>query len=275
MSNNLNLDQVTAAQNQKEVTINDQAGQIDAALTEVFSIDLSSGDAIVSQAQFTRAIQFICNGNTVARVITIPATKRLFAFQNGGSEDVTITVSGGSSVVVAAAGTAILYTNGTTPTIIASVAGSSGIPDAPADGLLYGRKDNAWEAGVEEAPSDGVARVRKDAAWEQLVIAAPVGTAITASTTLVLAQANQYLRSTAGSPITVTVPTNASVAYPLGTEVHIRQAGAGQVTLAGDTGVTLNAPFEGTLLLAGEGATVTLKKVGADEWDVFGLVEAA
>ena len=32
MSNNLNLSQVAAAQNQKEVTINDQAGQLDAAL---------------------------------------------------------------------------------------------------------------------------------------------------------------------------------------------------------------------------------------------------
>ena len=275
MSNNLNLDQVTAAQNQKEVTINDQAGQLDAALTEVVTVDLTSADANLTSGQFTRAIQFICSGNTVARVITIPATKRLFAFQNTGSADVTITVSGGSSVMVPAAGTAIIYTDGSAPTIIASVAGSSGIPDAPSDGLLYGRKDNAWETGVEEAPSDGVARVRRNAAWEALVVAAPLGTAITASTTLVLAQANQYLRSTAGSAITVTVPTNASVAYPLGTEVHIRQAGAGQVTLAGDTGVTLNAPFEGTLLLAGEGATVTLKKVDTDEWDVFGLVEAA
>jgi hypothetical protein len=35
MSNNLALSQVAAAQNQKEVTINDQAGQLDAALTEV------------------------------------------------------------------------------------------------------------------------------------------------------------------------------------------------------------------------------------------------
>ena len=32
MSNNLSLSQVAAAQNQKEVTINDQAGQLDAAL---------------------------------------------------------------------------------------------------------------------------------------------------------------------------------------------------------------------------------------------------
>ena len=49
MSNNLELAQVAAAQNQKEVTINDQAGQLDAALTEQFVADVSAGNvALVS-----------------------------------------------------------------------------------------------------------------------------------------------------------------------------------------------------------------------------------
>ena len=47
MSNNLNLSQVAAAQNQKEVTINDQAGQLDAALTEVLTVEVDDSNAYV------------------------------------------------------------------------------------------------------------------------------------------------------------------------------------------------------------------------------------
>jgi hypothetical protein len=41
MSNNLEFSQVAAAQNQKEVTINDQAGQLDAGLTDKVDVALT------------------------------------------------------------------------------------------------------------------------------------------------------------------------------------------------------------------------------------------
>lgn len=58
-----------------------------------------------------------------------------------------------------------------TPTIIASLGASGGIPDAPLDGLLYGRKDGAWgavPAGVSDAAIDGKTYGRKDGAWVEL-----------------------------------------------------------------------------------------------------------
>lgn len=87
------------------------------------------------------------------------------------------------------------------------------------------------------------------------------------------ADCGTYFRSTATTASTVTFPSGLSLV--LGAEVHIRQAGSGAVTLVAGSGVTLNAPFGGTLVLAGEGATVTAKYVAADTWDVIGLVEAA
>jgi hypothetical protein len=39
MSNNLGLSQIAATQSNKHVTANDQAGQLDAALTEVLSVE--------------------------------------------------------------------------------------------------------------------------------------------------------------------------------------------------------------------------------------------
>ena len=45
MTNNLDLSQVAAGQNQKEVTINDQAGQLDAALTANLALGIDSSNA--------------------------------------------------------------------------------------------------------------------------------------------------------------------------------------------------------------------------------------
>lgn len=83
---------------------------------------------------------------------------------------------------------------------------------------------------------------------------------------------NRFDTSTAGC--TVTVPTNADVAFTIGTEIHGRQAGPGQVTIVGDTGVTVNAQYGSDNITAGEGASFTLKKVAADEWDVMGRMQA-
>ena len=49
-----------------------------------------------------------------------------------------------------------------------------GVADAPADGQLYGRKNNSWSpasgggAGVPEAPVDGTSYARKNATWAHL-----------------------------------------------------------------------------------------------------------
>jgi hypothetical protein len=45
MTNNLDLAQVAPSQNNKETTINDQAGQLDAALTEVLTIEIDDSNA--------------------------------------------------------------------------------------------------------------------------------------------------------------------------------------------------------------------------------------
>lgn len=90
--------------------------------------------------------------------------------------------------------------------------------------------------------------------------------------TLALADAWKYLRPATTSAITLTVPTNASVAFPVGTEITVRAAG--NITLAAASGVTLNAPSGGTLNMTAR-MTVTLKKVATNEWDVIGQTVAA
>jgi len=93
-----------------------------------------------------------------------------------------------------------------------------------------------------------------------------------ATRTLALTDAWNYVLTGTTSAITLTVPTNSSVAFEIGTEITVRALG--NVTLAAASGVTLNAPSGGTLSMT-ERMTVTLKKVGADVWDVIGQTVAA
>jgi hypothetical protein len=93
-----------------------------------------------------------------------------------------------------------------------------------------------------------------------------------ASYTLVLADAGKYVRVDNASANDLTVPANASVAFDVGTIITLRQVGAGQMTVVEDTGVTVNTPE--TLNLRKQGSTATLIKVGTNEWDLTGDLEA-
>lgn len=68
--------------------------------------------------------------------------------------------------------------------------------------------------------------------------------------------------------ILVTVPTNNDVSYPNGAQINLAQTGAGQVTIQGDTGVTVN----GTpgLKLRAQYSVATLIKVGTNSWILAG-----
>lgn len=98
---------------------------------------------------------------------------------------------------------------------------------------------------------------------------APVITESTTARTLALTDAGAYLRHTNASDSTVTIPPQSSVAWAADTEIHIRRAAAGNLTLTPGSGVTLNAPSGGALVMT-NAMSVTLKRVGTDVWDVIG-----
>lgn len=83
--------------------------------------------------------------------------------------------------------------------------------------------------------------------------------------TLVLADSNKYIRCTNGASVAVTIPTNATVAFAIGTVITLRQAGAGQITVSG-AGVTLN----GNTKSAEQHASLQIIKVDTDTWDIIG-----
>lgn len=86
--------------------------------------------------------------------------------------------------------------------------------------------------------------------------------------TLALTDVAKVVSLTNGSAITLTIPTNATVAFPVGTQILLYQGGAGQVTIGG-AGVTIRS--QGTKLkIFGQYAVAGLLKIGTDEWVAFG-----
>jgi hypothetical protein len=82
-SPNLNITHVAAAQNQKEVTVNDAINALDLALTEALSIDFSSGPVTLTAAQFRGAIAFKPAATLTAPAsLTVPQIKRVFVVIN-------------------------------------------------------------------------------------------------------------------------------------------------------------------------------------------------
>ena len=91
--------------------------------------------------------------------------------------------------------------------------------------------------------------------------------------TLVLTDAGKLVTLNNGSAIALTVPTNASVAFDIGDQINLLQLGAGQVTVAGDAGVTVSS--EGAKLkLKDQYAIGTLVKTGTDAWVLVGNLGA-
>jgi hypothetical protein len=73
---------------------------------------------------------------------------------------------------------------------------------------------------------------------------------------------------------TLSIPTNASVAFPIGTQILVIQTGLGQVTLAAvNAGITTINATPGLKLRAQRSGAVLIK-TGTDTWYVIGDLAA-
>lgn len=86
---------------------------------------------------------------------------------------------------------------------------------------------------------------------------------------LSLTQAGAMITVTNAGAVTLTVPNEDDVDFPLGTSILIEQGGAGQVTVAPDTGVTVNSAGA-KMKLSAQYAVASLVKKGPNTWTLFG-----
>lgn len=122
------------------------------------------------------------------------------------------------------------------------------------DGGLY-----SWDLGL--SPAQWVPAIPQQAY-------APVVTEATDTRVASPSDAGTYTRFTEADPKTWEFDGGES--WVLGTEFHGRNAGAGNLTVFGSGGFTINPPTDGTNVIP-EGGTFTLKIVAADEADLFGV----
>jgi len=87
--------------------------------------------------------------------------------------------------------------------------------------------------------------------------------------TLVLGDLAKLVELSNGASITLTIPTNATVAFAVGDRVDILQTDVGQVTIVGASGVTVNA-YDTGLKLNGRWAVATLIKRATNTWVAVG-----
>lgn len=146
-------------------------------------------------------------------------------------------------------------------------------------GSMGAAGSSAWSdlgVGLAIGTGDNVAHIRNilvnELSTESGSVAPATVNAYTGiAETLALADAEAVCTFDNASPITVTVPPNSSVPFPIGTTIALYQIGAGQVTLAAGAGVTINSP--GSLLsISSQNQVVGLLKIATDTWQLTGAL---
>ena len=141
-------------------------------------------------------------------------------------------------------------------TIVRGQSGSSAISHsggATVKHVFVSEALNAFEAGLNET----------------IPLNAQTGTTYT----LAVGDAGELVTLANASPITLTVPTNASVPFAIGTQITITRAGSGSLTVVGDTGVTVNSA-DGFLKLRTQWSSGTLIKTNTNSWILIGDLSA-
>lgn len=85
--------------------------------------------------------------------------------------------------------------------------------------------------------------------------------------TLVLTDNGRLVTLNNAAAITVTIPTNASVAFATGAIINLQRIGAGGVTVVGDTGVTVTGT---ATTLRAQYSAASIIKTGTDSWTLIG-----
>jgi hypothetical protein len=96
-----------------------------------------------------------------------------------------------------------------------------------------------------------------------------------ATYTFVLADAdNKLVTASNASAQTYSIPTNATTAFPIGTQINLIQIGAGQVTVSAATSGTTTVVSTGATAAApkcrAQYSALTLVKRDTDSWYVIG-----
>lgn len=252
------------------------------------------------------AITFAFAGTDVATVARVNFAGNGVAVAEAGGT-VTVTVTQPAAGLADAPSDGVLYGRLDGEWVAAPEpggGGDSGIGEAPEDGGPYGRQDSEWV--LLPPPNGSAVDVLREGAEIQIGAVAlnffgagvgvtseegtvnitipgytppppepeepgPVIRSYSDDATLSLDDAKGYVRVSKETAVTLTVPTDASVAIPVRTQIGVIAAGLGKLSIMEAPGVTVNTPE--TRVLRKQFSSATLTKVGTNEWDLIGDLE--
>jgi hypothetical protein len=90
------------------------------------------------------------------------------------------------------------------------------------------------------------------------------------SYTLILTNAGKILECSNAGTQTISIPTDAAVAFDIGSVILLERHGAGAVVADAVAGVTLNGVTSGAVNLRAQWSSAYLRKTAADAWVIFG-----
>lgn len=110
--------------------------------------------------------------------------------------------------------------------------------------------------------------LRGDGTWADSYAPVTLNTQTGTTYTFVLADAGKLVRANNAGSQTYTIPPNSSVAFPVGTVLELMRYGAGAVSLAAGSGVTLRPSSPQSA--RAQYSTINAIQVAANEWVVGG-----
>ncbi|WP_323034935.1 DUF2793 domain-containing protein [Pararhodobacter sp.] len=100
----------------------------------------------------------------------------------------------------------------------------------------------------------------------------PIRTLTGTTHVLELIDTGSILETSGASPVTVTIPAEAVVAFEIGTLINVTQAGSGVATITAGAGVSLNGVVAGSVALDGPWSGAALTKHGPETWVIQGAL---
>ena len=240
--------------------------------------------------------------------LVVPTNKKLYFIYNNTSSAITVKVSGQTGVSVPAAAKMVLVCNGTDVVVAQNylssltlgaalpvASGGTGSTSLTANTMLIGNGTSAL-LGLAPGTSGNVA-ISNGTTWTSATVTSFAGTvtATSGSTisdgttafaigylaipqnaqsgnyTLVLIDGGKHIYSTNSGAQSITIPTNASVAFPIGTALTIVNNGTTAITIV-TTSLTVyqaGTSNTGNRTVATKGVATCLK-VATDTWFISG-----
>jgi hypothetical protein len=211
----------------------------------------------------------------------VVGTDNIDVFQFSGSGTITagtgITVSGNEVSISTGAITSSLILDGTI--VDGDINASAAIAQSKISGLTADLGDKAPLAsptftGTVTVAASGVAFTDGTQTKEGVPSRTPIVQKTASYTLSTLTHRDSMIEVDSASATTISIPTDATLNYPIGTTIDILQTNTGQVTIAAVTPGTTTVNSTPGLKLRTRWSSCTLMKRAANTWVVFGDLTA-